>query len=262
MKLQKPMVFVRGVYDEGTVPRFDSGTEFIYGEAILLSTMAHLPEAIRRPSDVPELVRRVYDAEPRLPEAWHERWDVAVSKDAENREESIGRAKTFLFPCLAGASDLQNLFDILHDDSRGSGGEEAGSAQVRDTEFSVEVIAVQDTDYGYCAFGNDDDGSEILKGVEPTYQQAIKLAGSSLRLPVRMTKWDSAFKAVISELEAQTPVEWSNSALLRGQVALRFDRCGEAHVGRFHLSYDEEVGLVVTDKAAGSSAELATDEES
>ncbi|MEW6963770.1 CRISPR-associated helicase Cas3' [Trueperella pyogenes] len=262
VKLQKPMVFVRGVYDEGTVPRFDSGTEFIYGEAILLSTMAHLPEAIRRPSDVPELVRRVYDAEPRLPEGWHERWDMAVSKDAENREESIGRAKTFLFPCLAGASDLQNLFDILHDDSRGSGGEEAGSAQVRDTEFSVEVIAVQDTDYGYCAFGDGEDGLEILQGVEPTYQQARTLAGSSLRLPVRMTKWEKDFDVVVSELEAQTPVEWSNSALLRGQVALRFDRCGEAHVGRFHLSYDEEVGLVVTDKAAGSSAELATDEES
>lgn len=262
VKLQKPMVFVRGVYDEGTVPRFDSGTEFIYGEAILLSTMAHLPETLRRPSDVPELVRRVYDAEPRIPEGWNERWDVAVKEDVKEREQSIDRAKKFLFPCLAGAADLQDLFNIVHDDSHGLGGEEAGSAQVRDTEFSVEVIAVQDTDYGYCAFGNDDDGSEILRGVEPTYQQAIKLAGSSLRLPVRMTKWDSDFKAVISELEAQTPAEWSNSALLRGQVALRFDQSGRANVGRFHLNYDREVGLVVTDEEAASSAERTVDKES
>ncbi|QOR45610.1 CRISPR-associated helicase Cas3' [Trueperella pecoris] len=262
VKLRKPMVFVRGVYDEGTVPRFDSGTEFIYGEGILLSTMAHLPETLRRPSDVPELVRRVYDAEPRIPERWQERWDAAISKDAKKREQSVGRAKTFLFPRLTGASDLQDLFDILHDDSRGSGGEEAGSAQVRDTEFSVEVIAVQDTDYGYRAFGDDEDGAEILKGTEPTYQQSIKLAGSTLRLPVRMTKLEKDFDGVVSELEAQTPAEWSNSALLRGQLALRFDRFGESHVGRFHLSYDEEVGLVVSDKEAGSSAELATDDES
>ncbi|MDY5152552.1 CRISPR-associated endonuclease/helicase Cas3 [Actinobaculum suis] len=262
VKLRDPMVFVRGVYDEDAVPRFDSGTQLIYGEAILLSTMAHLPEVIRRPSDVPELVRRVYDAQPHLPESWQERWDAAVSKDAEAREESVGRAQAFLFPYLAGASDLQDLFNIVHDDSRGSVGEEAGSAQVRDTEFSMEVIAVQDTAYGYRPFGNDDDGSEVLKGVEPTYQQAIKLAGSSLRLPVRMTKWERDFNVVVSELETQTPVEWSNSALLRGQVALRFDRSGQAHVGRFDLSYDKEVGLVVTDKEATSYTERTTDEES
>lgn len=262
VKLRKPMVFVRGVDDEGTVPRFDSGTELIYGEAILLSTMAHLPEVIGRPSDVPELVRRVYDAEPRLPEGWQDRWDAAVSKDAKAREESVGRAQTFLFPCLAGASDLQDLFNIVHDDSRGSVGDEAGSAQVRDTEFSMEVIAVQDTDYGYRAFGDDEDGSEILDGAELTNQQAIKLAGSSLRLPLRMTKWERDFNVVVSELEAQTPVEWSNSALLRGQVALRFDRSGEAHVGRFRLSYDEEVGLVVTDEEVASPAERVTGEDS
>lgn len=262
VKLRKPMVFVRGVDDEGTVPRFDSGTELIYGEAILLSTMAHLPEVIGRPSDVPELVRRVYDAEPRLPEGWQDRRDAAVSKDAKAREESVGRAQTFLFPCLAGASDLQDLFNIVHDDSRGSVGDEAGSAQVRDTEFSMEVIAVQDTDYGYRAFGDDEDGSEILDGAELTNQQAIKLAGSSLRLPLRMTKWERDFNVVVSELEAQTPVEWSNSALLRGQVALRFDRSGEAHVGRFRLSYDEEVGLVVTDEEVASPAERVTGEDS
>ncbi|WP_406716466.1 CRISPR-associated helicase Cas3' [Trueperella pyogenes] len=262
VKLQKPMVFVRGVYDEGTVPRFDSGTEFIYGEAILLSTMAHLPEVIRRPSDVPELVRCVYAAEPCIPESWRDRWDAAVSNDAKERARSVGRANTFLFPTLAGASELQDLFDILHDDSHGLGGEEAGSAQVRDTEFSVEVIAVRDTDYGYHAFGDGEDGLEILQGVEPTYQQARTLAGSSLRLPVRMTKRDSDFKAVINELEAQTPAEWSNSALLRGQVALRFDQSGRANVGRFHLNYDREVGLVVTDEEVASSAERTVDKES
>ncbi|MGV4324838.1 CRISPR-associated helicase/endonuclease Cas3 [Trueperella pyogenes] len=262
VKLRKPMVFVRGVYDEGMVPRFDSGTEFIYGEGILLSTMAHLPETLRRPSDVPELVRRVYDAEPRIPERWQERWDAAVSKDAKERARSVGRANTFLFPNLAGASELQDLFDILHDDSHGLGGEEAGSAQVRDTEFSVEVIAVRDTDFGYHAFGDGEDGLEILQGVEPTYQQARTLAGSSLRLPVRMTKRDSDFKAVINELEAQTPAEWSNSALLRGQVALRFDQSGRANVGRFHLNYDREVGLVVTDEEVASSAERTVDKES
>lgn len=262
VKLRKPVIFVRGVCDEGGVPKFDSGTEFIYGEAILLSTMAHLPEVIRRPSDVPELVRCIYTAEPCIPESWRDRWDAAVSKDAKERARSVGRAHTFLFPTLAGASELQDLFDILHDDSHGLGGEEAGSAQVRDTEFSVEVIAVQDTDYGYHTFGDDEDGLEILQGVEPTYQQAKALAGSSLRLPVRMTKRDSDFTAVINELEAQTPAEWSNSALLRGQVALRFDQSGRANVGRFHLNYDREVGLVVTDEEAASSTERTVDKES
>ncbi|MFC5281631.1 CRISPR-associated helicase Cas3' [Arcanobacterium canis] len=261
VRLGKPMIFVRGIDDGSDVPRFDAGTEFIYGEAILLSTMAHLPEVVGRPSDVPELVRKVYDAEPHIPAGWQDRWDAAVSKDAEERENSVGRANTFLFPELVGAGELQDLFNILHDDSHGSGGERAGSAQVRDTEFSVEVIAVQDTDYGYRAFGDDESGSEILQGAEPTYRQARNLAGSSLRLPVRMTKRDKDFDVVISELESQTPAEWSNSALLRGQVALRFDRFGKAHVGRFHLSYDQEVGLVVTDEQAASSTERAAEKE-
>ena len=76
-----------------------------------------------------------------------------------------------------------------------------------------------------------------------------------------MTKRDKDFDVVISELEAQTPAEWANSALLRGQMALRFDRSGKAHVGRFHLSYDREVGLVVTDEEPALSAKRTADKE-
>lgn len=67
-----------------------------------------------------------------------------------------------------------------------------------------------------------------------------------VRLPARMTRGDTDFEEIISALEKQTPAEWKDSSLLKGQVALRFDEFGSARLGRFSLNYTSELGLIVT----------------
>lgn len=242
-KLREPKVFIRALEYDGGIPHFDGGAKAIYGEALLLATLAYLPDTIRRPSDVPDLVRKVYSKNPQFADGLRERWEKASNDEESKKAEAASRAGTFLFGAPSGTARLSDLFDVVHDDFSEASGERRGNAQVRDSEFSIEVIAIETTDHGYCAFGST---TEVLVGNEPTYSQAIELASSSLRLPAWITRAEKDFDPVINELEANTPIEWSNSGLLRGQLALKFDDSGISHIGRFILTYDDEVGLVVT----------------
>ncbi|VEI13474.1 CRISPR-associated helicase Cas3' [Trueperella bialowiezensis] len=242
-KVRTPKMFIRGIEDDGEVPAFDRGAVHIYGKKLLLATMAHLPEAINRPSGVPQLVREVYSEEPDIPAAWQVQWEEACEKADAERSAKETRAKTFRFPSPSNAAELELLFDKIHNDSPDLNGEQGGSAQVRDSEFTIEVIAIQPTANGYRAFGSD---SEVLNGVLPTYSQDLDLAGNSLRLPAWTTRSDTDFNSVIDSLEANTPGEWASSGLLSGQVALNFDESGIANLGKYRVEYDPEIGLAVS----------------
>lgn len=243
VRVREPQLFIRGVNRDTEVPDFDGGARAIYGEKLLLATMAYFPRVFRRPDDVAPLVRKVYAENPEIPNAWTEAWQKACEDAAAKRDKAVGRAESYRFPSPANAPDLGCLFEKTYNNSVGIGVEERGLAQVRDADFTVEVVAIQNTEYGYTPFGAD---IEILDGQAPTFVQAGVLAGNTVRLPARMTRGDKDFDTVIDALEEQTPAEWKESALLKGQVALRFDSAGSARLGRFSLSYTSELGLVVT----------------
>lgn len=244
-QLNHPQILLRAIKAIGTVPEFDGGAAAIYGEKLLLSTMAHLPQSFCRPKDVADLVRKVYTAEPDIPTEWRDAWETACSEDFAKRSSAELRAQSYRMPSPTHAEHLSSLFAQLHENSETIGGEEQGNAQVRDAEFSVEVIALQNTDYGYIPLGG---GLEILNGSEVSKQAEHQLAANTLRLPTRLTRRESDFDTVIDELEQQTPEEWTKSGMLRGQVALRFDDDARAQLGRFALSYDAESGLRVEAK--------------
>ncbi|CAB0531986.1 CRISPR-associated helicase/endonuclease Cas3 [Corynebacterium diphtheriae] len=242
--LEHPQIFIRGINNEeisGEVPEFDGGAAAIYGEKILYATVAYLPDEFHRPSDIPKLVKNVYSDTPCIPENWKEQWEQACVKAKENYEKSVRKAQTFSFPQPHMARTLRDLFKQQHSNSVDKN-EESGSAQVRDAEFSIEVVALLKTEYGYHPFGREE---EIENGRELTWKEAEALAGNTVRLPAQMTRRDSDFNAVIDSLEAQTPPEWQRSGLLKGQVALLFDERGEARVGRFLVRYTNERGLEV-----------------
>lgn len=241
--LREPQLFIRGVNRDAEVPDFDGGARAIYGEKLLLATMAYIPRVFRRPDDVAPLVRKVYADNPEIPDDWTEAWQKACEDSAAKRDKAVGRAESYRFPSPANAQDLGCLFEKTYNNSVGIGVEERGLAQVRDADFTVEVVAIQTTEYGYTPFGAD---IEILDGQVPAFAQARVLAGNTVRLPARMTRGDTDFEKVISALEKQTPAEWKESALLKGQVALRFDEFGSAGLGRFSLNYTSELGLIVT----------------
>lgn len=241
--LREPQLFIRGVNRDAEVPDFDGGARAIYGEKLLLATMAYFPSVFRRPDDVAPLVRKVYADNPEIPDAWTEAWQKACEDAAAKRDKAVGRAESYRFPSPANAPDLGCLFEKTYNNSVGIGVEERGLAQVRDADFTVELVAILNTEYGYAPLGAD---IEILAGQAPTFAQARVLAGNMVRLPARMTRGDTDFEEIISALEKQTPAEWKDSSLLKGQVALRFDEFGSARLGRFSLNYTSELGLIVT----------------
>lgn len=242
--LHEAQMFIRGVDQTGDVPEFDGGAKAIYGEKMLLATMAYLPQVFCRPDDVAPLVKKVYADTPDIPVPWQESWQKACVKADKKRNRAENRADSFRFPSPAYAEDLVSLFDKSYDNSSGIGVEERGLAQVRDAEFTVEVIAIQDTDYGYTPFGVD---IEIQEGHAPDFSQALILAGNTVRLPARMTRRDADFEEIMTFLEKRTPPEWKDSGLLKGQVALHFGRDGTSQLGRFALTYSAELGLCVTE---------------
>lgn len=242
-KLREPKIFIRAVSLQGGIPEFDGGAAAIYGKKILLATVAHLPEVFRRPGDVAPLVRKVYSDDPAIPDTWNAMWYEACTEDVSKCSSAERRADTFRMPSSSSASELLELFSSLHSESANKASDdERGYAQVRDAELTVEVIAIQKSEYGYGPVGNDD---IVQTGYDPTYRQALLLAGNTVRLPARMTRRESDFNAVVSDLEGQTPGEWAASGLLQGQVALVFDHEFKAQVGRFKLRYTSDRGLEI-----------------
>ncbi|MEJ5927020.1 CRISPR-associated helicase Cas3' [Corynebacterium sp. H128] len=245
--VQQPKIFIRGVERVEPTPVFEAGAVAIYGEKLLLATLANLPSVFQRPDDVSPLVHKVYSSMPGIPKEWQQSWQQACDLDQAKCDSAERRARTFRFPAPSQASDFNSLFTELHSVSeRGSDNEERGCAQVRDAELTVDVVAIQNTQYGYIPLGGE---SEVLEGTEPTWKQAQGLAGNTVRLPARMTRRERDFEEIIGELEQQTPFEWRNSGMLKGQVALRFDSDGEASIGRFVVRYTDVRGLEVLDNA-------------
>lgn len=246
-KLREPQVLIRGIISRDPVPDFESGTAFIYNPKILLATLAVLEQQIltegfRRPDDIAPLVHAAYGQDPNIPAAWHEAWEEAKAESEKNRIEAAQRAATFRFPPPRMAAKLDQLFESRFRDPNTKKGEEAGQAQVRDADPSIEVIPIIDTAYGYLplAAGYSE---EFPDDAVPERNLAWDLASSTVRLPARFGRYESVFERAIDQLELETPVGWAQHYLLRGQVALRLDENREIELAGYRLRYTSELGL-------------------
>lgn len=245
--LQKPQVYVRGILEMDPVPVFEGGSSAVYEPAILMSTLAHLPQTYRRPDDISSLVQNTYSPEFVPPDNWAEDYGRYLSTLRKNQSLSDSRARTFQIPHPKDASKLSQLFERYHQ-SMGELtplGEEAGAAQVRDTDPTIEVIPIVDTAYGYRPMTGSasDTGAEYVDGTELDWTTAFGLASSVVRLPASLTRFPRDFDEVITQLERETPTGWARHYLLRGQVALRLDEKGEAILNGRRLRYTSELGL-------------------
>ncbi|WP_373692296.1 CRISPR-associated helicase Cas3' [Corynebacterium sp.] len=239
--LRQPRVLIRGIVHREPVPEFDSGAEYIYGTALLLSTLANLPSVFRRPDDIEGLVRAAYDRKFTPPAGWEEAWAEAQKKSLFAEGSAHSKSSNFQLPSPRQRESYDTLFSQLISDDAGSG-DERGAAQVRDAEPAVEVIPIQSTDYGYRPWGREE---EILEGAELSYKDAFRLASSTVRLPVRMTRCDSDFNDVVGVLEDETPEQWRSHFLLCGQLALRLNDSDTAELGRFMVSYSSDLGIEI-----------------
>ena len=172
---------------------------------------------------------------------WEEVWEKAREESLFDEDSAHSKSSTFRLPSPRRRTSYDAMFSQLISDE-GASGDERGAAQVRDAEPAVEVIPIRRTEYGYQPWGLDE---EVLDGAELSYSAAFHLASSTVRLPVRMTRWESDFDAVVDALEDATPEQWRAHFLLRGQLAMPLDESGIVQLGRFTVSYTSELGIEI-----------------
>jgi len=224
------------------------GSALVYKKYPLLKTKALLPDSICLPGDISPLVQSAYgpDTEdvislPGYAEAKAE-WDASI----QNQEK---RACDFQIsePWTTGT-----LVHWLHADAS----EESGEASVRDTDESLEVLAIQEIDDRYCFFPWVKDKAEIPLGIAPEPRIAKALACQSLHLPPEPC-YPNRIGGTIAELKdlcAKRFSIWQESAWLKGALFLVFDSAGKAELNGFTLHYNRDDGLTCEITNQGDSA--------
>ena len=254
--LRRARILVRGIESFSPVPEFEGGTASIYAPAILMATLATLPQTFRRPDDISSLVQTVYDDDFVPPPAWVEAFESARSDLKREQDLSSQRAKTFQIPCPGDAGTIGKLFEryFTQSDKSSLKADVAGAAQVRDTDPTIEVIPIVDSEFGYRILGAEPEegrSEPLSDDHEPSYSSAFQLASSTLRLPARFSRYEKIFDEVIDQLEETTPPGWFKHFLLKGQVALRLDENLECELAARKVRYSSELGLEVFDDPAG-----------
>lgn len=281
---RKPVCYVRGIETFGShdeAPDFPRGSKAVYEPMILLSSYAQLlphfdGEPIRIPADISPLVQKTYqeNVPAEIPSAWSEVFESAKQECDKGKDLAIVRAKGYLL--CAPHGEQRTMADCMKrllkaDDQRFSD-EQIGEAKVRDTDSSLEVIAivVERNNPGNLksaiksyrllpSVSSTDEGDSLRFDASadepPTYWQSMQLAASSIRLPYqysdapknRVKGGKLRFDAALDQLEKERIENWQKSFILEGQLILPFEEV-EAGVYSYRLCdyelvYTTQLGL-------------------
>lgn len=203
------------------------GSQAIYTQYLLEKTRINLPQSLLLPDDIEPLVAKVYD-QPDESQVGYENFKARQALATQHAgtwqlqtSKLFSRHDNALFGLLVG------------EDPNGRGGE----ATVRDGDEQIEVIPLIESEQGLTT----------MNGTSIEELSAYELAQLTLRLPARITNFD--YEEVVNELEKMTAdwvPNWNISKWLKGQLALVFNANSEVKLGRYRVSYDQELGLITT----------------
>ena len=134
-----------------------------------------------------------------------------------------------------------SLIGWLKNDIPGDSDEKA-SAKVRDTEDTIEVIAVKKIGLGYGFFETDEDISKRVD--EDSIAKAI--AKHTFTLPKLLSK-NYKIDDTINELEDYNRKylsKWQTSTWLKGSLGIIFDENDEFELGGVKLKYSNKLGVL------------------
>ncbi|WP_368885438.1 CRISPR-associated helicase Cas3' [Rothia mucilaginosa] len=286
---RKPVCYVRGVETFGShveAPDFPRGSKAVYEPMILLSSYAQLlphfdGEPIRIPADISPLVQKTYqeNASGEIPNAWSEVYENAKQECEKGKDQAKIRAEGYLLcaPQRTQYTMADCMKSLLHSNDRRFSDEQIGEAKVRDTDASLEVIAIivernqpgnpksAIKSYRLLPSINGTDDADSLRfdasaDEPPSYWQSMQLAASSIRLPYqysdapknRIKGRKLRFDAALDQLEKERIENWQKSFMLEGQLILPFEEV-EAGVYSYRLCDYE---LVYTTKLGLQSFKL------
>ena len=239
--LQRPMCLVRGVEEFGTDgPRFSKGICSVYDHASLLESLAVLGltddgahTRVCLPGDISPLVQRAYrGGGDSVPLAWQEAYEQARLAREGQLTRKARRAGTCLLASVVPLMENERtLVDMCERSIEGGGRADADKGQraVRDTQETVEVLLLQETEGGLCLLpwiGDErngvDPGSRVPTALEPSADVARLVAQCAVRLPLSMCSLDK-LDELIDELEencGKWTAAWQDSPWLAGRLVL------------------------------------------
>jgi len=240
-KFKEPTLYVMGMSEDLD---FESGSEYVYGGYLLARTQYFLPNTINIPGDISPLVQKVYgEGDIIINSSLEDKYIKIKNKFHSNRNKKEDRAKTYLlsspqYETLTG--ETLSLIKWLNNDHPNQT-EEYGYAQVRDSQETIEVIALKICDGGYSFIDSNKDISNDINNSEI----ARRIASSTLRLPLKFSMYGNADKT-IKELEKYNLKylsEWQEQAWLKGSLGIIFDENSNFELGGKMLHYNRRYGL-------------------
>lgn len=281
---RKPVCYVRGVETFGSQdkrPRFPDGSKAVYEPKILFSSYAQLlphfdGEPIRIPADISPLVQKSYQKSmsDEIPKSWAGGYMSAEQEYLQNQKNAITRASNYLLrvPTPDDRTMADCMQHLLKPDDLRFSDEQIGEAKVRDTDASLEVIAiVVERDqpgnpksaiksYRLLPSINGTDEADSLRfnasdKVPPEYQQSMQLVASSIRLPYQYSDAPNhrvrggilRFDAALDQLEKERIENWQKSFMLEGQLILPFEEVEPGVYSYtlcdYELVYSTQLGL-------------------
>lgn len=243
-KHKKPVLYVLGNNKD---LNFENGSKAVYGGYLLTRTGCFLGDSISLPSDISRLVQAVYDEsiDPDLSDELNKKYSEYKSeyKALVNSKESRAGTYRLNSPILKKRiSKEPNLIGWLNNQSRTSS-EEDGNSQVRDTQDTIEVIALKKFKDGYTTFDGNEDISQSIDNVEV----AKKIASSTIKLPNKLSK-SYNIDNTIKELEdfyIDKLQNWNKSMWLNGTLCVIFDENNECTINGVSMVYDKKYGLIL-----------------
>lgn len=239
--LKEPKVYVLNSKDYN----FDKASTYVYDPYLLFRTEYYLPDKINLPNDISHLVQLVYSEkelalEYNLKDVYNK-----YSIDFKNKlQEKESKAKSYRLgpPEVNKISDDNNILDwIEYSDKNAEASEIKASAQVRDSDDTIEVIALKKCEGGYKFF----DEKGILNPLDN--KTAIKMAQHTIRLP-RAVYYGFGIAKVIKYLEdyyKENLSGWDNQSWLKDTLGIVFDENNEFRIFDKILHYDTKYGLTV-----------------
>ncbi|MGH2532270.1 MAG: CRISPR-associated helicase Cas3' [Thermomicrobiales bacterium] len=240
-RLEAPTLWVRGPARQRAAVVFDPGSARVYDEHVLLRSWLALRDRdqIGVPDDIEDLIEWVYDddrpcpadSDDALPRRWaetqlHQR--EAIEAERRQAQDRWVKRPDFDGPLwrMTGEARAEDAPD-LH---------AAHQALTRLAEPSVDLVVLYGSEERPCLDAGEQE--PVRLGHVPSVADGKRLLRRSVRVSDRLL--------VYALREREVPSGWRRSSLLCRHRAVVLDHAGGQDVGKYRLSLEEDIGLVIT----------------
>lgn len=240
------------ILQDDQIPQFQKGVSRVYGNSLLYRSALALrnlfsgrgSNSIVIPGDVPDLIRATYANDPLVPEPWLTEFQNAEQERLAHEADQSRRSKTFAIggPGRGHIAEWSRL-------AANEASEDAGAAQVRDAELSLEVAVVQRRNGRIYPLPwlPEQYVEQQVDLREINAPLARQVAMCTVALPSWLTMGPNLDR-VIDDLERCGIEGWQTSYWLRGVLPLVLDEDFRATLGAHVVRYDRNLGLLIEGK--------------